>query len=500
MSNPNKPAKGKKQNGLFNTTTLKRKTSANAQVANLRFSDKTQASKTKVSKAKATSSAASNPAASGNNSSLNSSPSQKHTQLLIESLDWMGQGIARTTPVHFVEGALPGETCDISVLQAKKNVVNAKATAITHPSSMRATPFCPVFDQCGGCQLQHIDAQYALTERDNALKSMMVRQLAMEDGVWQAPLSGAKPAYRRKARLAVDARRMDKLKLGFRSQASNEIVDITSCPVLTDELSRLITPLRAVLSSCESTKWIGHIGLLAGDNVCQVTIKHVKAISHELYNELIVFAKQERINVVLENKKGRCNILHRQATLTMSSFDEFTLSPAPNDFVQVNKYVNNQMIEQALNWLAPKPQERIADWFSGLGNFTLSIAKRVAVVQAVEGVAEMVQRARDNAQQQGVHNIEWLHLDLSNNKNVSDALNGGFDKVLLDPSREGALIVCQALVNAKPSTIVYVSCNPSTFTRDANVLIQGGYLMKKAGAVEMFPYTHHMEMMALFTR
>ena len=490
MSNPKKPAKGKKQNGLFNTPTLKRKTSANAQVANLRFSDKAKDSSSKESVA----------AASEYDSSLNSTFSQKHSELLIESLDWMGQGIARTTPVHFVEGALPGEICDISVLHAKKNVVNARATKITQPSSMRTAPFCPVFDQCGGCQLQHIDPQHALTERDNALKSMMVRQLAMEEGVWQAPLAGDKPAYRRKARLALDARRMDKLKLGFRAQASSEIVDIAACPVLVDELSRLITPLRAVLSRCESTRFIGHIGLLAGDNVCQVTIKHTKSLSSELYSELVLFAKQERINVVLENKKGRCNILHFEAALTMSSFDEFTLGPAPNDFVQVNKSVNTQMIEQALSWLAPKPQERIADWFSGLGNFTLSIAKRGAVVQAVEGVAEMVQRAKENAQQQGVDNIEWLHLDLGNNKNVSDALDGGFDKVLLDPSREGALTVCQALVNAKPSTIVYVSCNPSTFTRDANVLIQGGYLMKKAGAVEMFPYTHHMEMMALFTR
>ena len=489
MSNPNKPAKGKKQNGLFSTPTLKRKTSANAQVANLRFSDKTNASKAHASEHDSSESHAANQVTN-----------QAQSPLLIESLDWMGQGIARATPVHFVEGALPGETCNVSVLHAKKNVVNAKATTITHPSPMRATPFCPVFDQCGGCQLQHIDAQHALTERNNALKSMMVRQLAMEDGVWQAPLAGDKPAYRRKARLALDARRTDKLKLGFRSQASSDIVDITSCPVLVDELSRLIAPLRTVLSRCESTRFIGHIGLLAGDNVCQVTIKHKKALSPELYSELTLFAKQERINVVLENKKGRFNPLHFEAALTMSSFDEFTLSPAPNDFVQVNKSVNTQMIEQALSWLAPKPQERIADWFSGLGNFTLSIAKRGAVVQAVEGVAEMVQRAKENAQQQGVDNVEWLHLDLGNNKNVTNALDDGFDKVLLDPSREGALTVCQALVNAKPSTIVYVSCNPSTFTRDANVLIQGGYLMKKTGAVEMFPYTHHMEMMALFTR
>ncbi len=158
------------------------------------------------------------------------------------------------------------------------------------------------------------------------------------------------------------------------------------------------------------------------------------------------------------------------------------------------------MINQALVWLDPRPNERIADWFSGLGNFTLPIAKKGALVQAIEGVAEMVRRARDNAQQQGIENVEWLHLDLANKANVEASLQQGFDKVLLDPSREGALTVCHALVKALPKTIVYVSCNPSTFSRDAKVLINGGYEMEKAGVAEMFPFTHHMEMMALFTQ
>ena len=130
----------------------------------------------------------------------------------------------------------------------------------------------------------------------------------------------------------------------------------------------------------------------------------------------------------------------------------------------------------------------------------MPIAKKGALVQAIEGVAEMVRRARDNAQQQGIENVEWLHLDLANKANVEASLQQGFDKVLLDPSREGALTVCHALVKALPKTIVYVSCNPNTFSRDARVLIDGGYQMQKAGVIEMFPFTHHMETMALFSR
>lgn len=474
MSQFNKPSKGSRKSGRFKSPTLKRKTSANEQVANLRFSNK--------------------------NKTQDTSADKKQLEVLIDSLDWMGQGVARTTPVHFVEGALPGELCHIAITQAKKNVISGKAISIAQPSESRVEPFCPVFNQCGGCQLQHIEQSAALSQRDDALRTMLEHQLGMEKSVWQRPLEGDKPAYRRKARLAIDARRNGDVKLGFRAQSSNDIVDVESCPVLVTELSKLIAPLRELVSSCESSMHIGHISLLAGDNVSQVTIKHTKALSPELYSALVLFGEKHSVNIALENKKGRFNLIHLVAPLVINSYDGYTLSPAPNDFVQVNNQVNNKMIEQALAWLDPQPHERIADWFSGLGNFTLSLAKRGATVQAVEGVAEMVQRAQENAHKQGVDSVQWRHLDLSNKADVESALGHGFDKVLLDPSREGALTVCQALVNAKPKSIVYVSCNPSTFARDAAVLIQGGYQMKKAGAVEMFPFTHHMEMMALFTR
>ena len=206
------------------------------------------------------------------------------------------------------------------------------------------------------------------------------------------------------------------------------------------------------------------------------------------------------IELKLENKQGQIRSVGRGTDMVMNTVNGCSISPSANDFIQINKVVNEKMVNQAIGWLNPKPNERIADWFSGLGNFTLPIAKLGAKVQAVEGVAEMVRRAKDNAQQQGIENVEWLHLDLADKTNVEASLQLGFDKVLLDPSREGALTVCHALVKALPKTIVYVSCNPSTFSRDAKVLIDGGYEMEKAGVAEMFPFTHHMEMMALFTR
>ena len=453
---------------------------ANAQVAGLRFGKSKNAADT--------------------------SESQKTNTVTIEDLDWMGNGVVRGNPMVFVEGALVGETCDIEVVSSKKKVINARATNIHSPSDERQAPFCPVFDVCGGCQLQHIKPDSALEQRDRALKVMMERHLAMKPHVWQAPLAGPRPQYRRKARLAIDARNPNQIKLGFREANSNNVINVETCPILVDPLSKLIGPLRDVLAGFESARHIGHISLIAGDNTSHLVIKHTKALEAELIDAVSELVNTSSsvgvygIELKLENKQGQIRSVGRGTDMVMNTVNGCSISPSANDFIQINKVVNEKMVNQAIGWLNPKPNERIADWFSGLGNFTLPIAKLGAKVQAVEGVAEMVRRAKDNAQQQGIENVEWLHLDLADKTNVEASLQQGFDKVLLDPSREGALTVCHALVKALPKTIVYVSCNPSTFSRDAKVLIDGGYEMEKAGVAEMFPFTHHMEMMALFTR
>ncbi len=482
MSNLFKQSRGKGGHTSKHSAS-KRRASANAQVPGLRFGKKwAQLANTA-------------PEGSGSDNSLT---------VTIDSMDWMGQGVVRGQPMYFVQGAIPGETCNVETRSVKKNVVNATVSDVVTSSPHRVLPFCPVFERCGGCQLQHIEPEVALAHRDSALKSMMQRQLAMKDGVWQAPLYGNRPQYRRKARLAIDARNSNNIKLGFREVSSNKVVNIDSCPILVEPLGRLIGPLRRVLAEFDSTKYIGHIGLLAGNNVSQITLKHTKALQRELVQALETFGVEHKVRVVLENNKSILSALplnHAPAPdLLVSTYQSFYIKPASNDFIQVNSVVNEKMIGQALSWLNPQKAERIADWFSGLGNFTLPIAKTGAHVQAIEGVAEMVRRAKDNAHEQGITHVEWLHLDLADKVNVDASLSQGVDKVLLDPSREGALTVCHALVKALPKAIVYVSCNPSTFSRDAKVLIDGGYEMEKAGIAEMFPFTHHMEMMALFTR
>ena len=424
-------------------------------------------------------------------------------ELTIDDWDWKGQGVVRGKPVKFIAGALPGERCEVSITRTKRQVSEGYVARVIAPNEARQTPFCPVAGQCGGCQLQHVDSDAALNWRQQAINQLLMK--AIDSGKhentldWQPAITGPKPAYRRKARLAVDARNPDNIAIGYRAKRDNRVVDIEGCPVLVASLSALIAPLKATLVRHSGIRHIGHIGLLAGDTVNQVTIKTTRPLSLEVKTALTEFAQTHKINMLIESHDGGIETLHQQAPLHCSVIGERYLAPGPNDFIQVNDTVNRAMIKQALAWLEVQQGDVVADWFCGLGNFSLALADAGASVQAIEGVADMVQRAQAAAQAQGIQSIDWQHLDLGNYAAVKQSLTDSVQKVLLDPSREGAAAVCKVLTEKPVKRVLYVSCNPSTFSRDAATLTGGGYQLEKVSLIEMFPYTQHLEMMALFT-
>ena len=418
----------------------------------------------------------------------------------IDSLDMLGNGVCRSQqPVLFVEGALAGETVNVRITHLQKQTARAITTKVVTPSDKRQQPFCEVYQQCGGCQLQHVDADSALAERQQAMSEYWTRQFGLDDLPWQPALIGPRPQYRRKARLAIDGRTPGAIKLGYRRQGSNAVVDIPGCPVLVPSLQTLVLPLKKLLNQHSNSRHLGHIQMLAGDNVAQISLKTSRDLGKAMCRALAAFGEQHQCNVVLEDQHSKQHPLHHQATLVCHTEDNLLLTPEPDDFVQVNATVNQKMIAQAMAWLAPQQDEMIADWFAGLGNFALSLAHRGARVHAVEGVAPMVAKGQANAQAQGIDSIHWQHQDLSDPQVVEAALTTGFDKVILDPSREGAEAACQALARRPVDKVVYVSCNPSSFTRDLRHLFAGGYQVEKIGLVEMFPYTRHLEVMALLS-
>ncbi|MCQ4312758.1 23S rRNA (uracil(1939)-C(5))-methyltransferase RlmD [Pseudomonas stutzeri] len=428
-------------------------------------------------------------------------PTGKKQRLNIERLANDGRGIAfldgRT---WFVEGALPGENVEARVLGARSQIVEARSERVLDASAPRRVEPCPHARVCGGCNLQHLAAADQLELKQRSLAEQLSRLAGIEPQIWATPLSGPEFGYRRRARLAVrwdnKARRLD---VGFRAGASQDIVSIHECPVLVQPLQMLLPALLAVLQALDKPQAIGHVELFSGTSEA-VLVRHTVALADADLQRFKAFALEQGAQLWLQGE-GQPQPLESAYRLgyRLPAWD-LELAWRPGDFVQVNAPVNEAMVAQALEWLVPEPGERVLDLFCGLGNFALPLARKGAEVIAVEGVEEMVERARTNAAHNGLENAHFYQADLSKPLIEAQWAKGGFAAVLLDPPRDGALELARQMQTLGARRVVYVSCNPATLARDAAELVRQGFQLKRAGVLDMFPQTAHVEAMALFER
>lgn len=430
----------------------------------------------------------------------NSLPVGKKQMLNIERLAHDGRGIAfldgRT---WFVSGALPGEQVQAQVLSARSKVVEAQTVAVQTASPARITPECQWAGQCGGCTLQHVShAQQITLKHDN-----LVEQLSRE-GVtpieWAEPLVGPAFAYRRRARIAVryDVKQKH-VEVGFRGLASTAIVEVKTCVILVDDLQPLFVGLADLFNAFKQPQALGHVELFSGRSNA-LLLRHTQALHADDLQQLRDYCAGHNAQLWLQ---GIGEPQPDQAGQTLSyALPQFGLELAyqPGDFVQVNAQMNEAMIAQALQWLAPQADERVLDLFCGLGNFALPLAQNVEQVVAVEGVLSMLARARENAAAHQLNNVHFFHADLSTSLRDKEWSRQTFSAALLDPPREGAQAAVTDLAKMKVQRILYVSCNPATLARDAAVLIARGYRLQKACVLDMFAQTGHTEAMALFVK
>jgi len=426
-------------------------------------------------------------------------PTGKKQRLPIERLASDGRGIAffegRT---WFVSGALAGEQVEARVLNAHGKIVEARCERVLVASELRRPAPCPHFGTCGGCSLQHLPHDQQLALKQRLLAEQFSRVAGIEPQEWAAPLSGPELGYRRRARLAV---RWDPkarhLAVGFRAAASQDIVDITQCQVLVPALQPVVEQLPALLRSFAKPQVLGHVELYAGTALA-LLVRHTAALADTDLDALLAFCAGLNMQLWLHGEDEPAPVHAGESLGFVLAPWQLELAYRPGDFVQVNAAVNDAMIAQALEWLAPKPDERVLDLFCGLGNFALPLAQRSREVVAVEGVAAMVQRAADNAAGNNLHNTGFFQSDLSQPLDAAEWAREGFSAVLLDPPRDGAFEVVRTIRALGAQRLVYVSCNPATLARDTVELLRQGYRLKRAGILDMFPQTAHVEAMALF--
>jgi 23S rRNA (uracil1939-C5)-methyltransferase len=401
--------------------------------------------------------------------------------------------------VLFVEGALPREQVSAQVLNRKSKYEFLKATSILHEASGRRTPRCPHFGICGGCATQHADARTQMAAKQRALEENLARIGKVQPETMLPIVYGEEWGYRRRARLSVrHVTSKGGAMVGFRERRSTHVADMYECHVLPPKISALIPPLRELVDRLSIPDRIPQIEVAVGDNAAVLVFRHLLPLSDADFSLLKGFAEGSDVHVWLQpGGPDSAKPLHPAKSELYYDLPEFGVRIAfgPTDFTQVNYAVNRLLVSRAVRLLDPRPGERIGDLFCGLGNFSLPLARMGAQVIGLEGSRDLIERARRNAAANGlVAQFEVLDLfkqDLS--------AFGRFDKLLIDPPREGAIDLVKSLAAGWPRRIVYVSCDTATLSRDAGVLVHAkGYRLVAAGVANMFPHTAHVESIALF--
>lgn len=430
--------------------------------------------------------------------------------VVIESLDQEGRGVAHANgKVIFIEGALPGEVVTFNAYRKKPSFELAQAGQILKQGCARVAPQCAYFGLCGGCSLQHMDARAQVAAKQRILEGNLRHIGKVKPELILPAVYGAAWGYRHRARLSVRyVARKNTVLVGFHEKRSSFVADMQSCEIMPPRIAALIGPLRQLINNLSIRERLPQIEVSLGEDVDVLVLRILKPLNSEDETLLKDFADRHHIQFFLQPGGPKTAYpfypkIAPELSYTLPEFD-VVMPFHPTEFTQVNPSMNRILVRRALSLLDPQPGERIADLFCGLGNFALPVARRGADVVGYEGSAALVSRARENSSRNRLASrTQFLETNLFEINEAWMQEQGHFDKMLIDPPREGAIAAVTSLEKEKdaPCRIVYVSCNPATLARDAGVLVyRNGYLLKAAGVVNMFPHTAHIESIALFEK
>lgn len=430
----------------------------------------------------------------------------------IESIDIEGKGIARIDgKTVFIAGVLPGETAEIEIYRQKASFDLGRVVNLMSTSDKRVTPECPNFGTCGGCSLQHIDFKAQVEYKQQVLIDNLKHIGNVEAESILPPVYGKPWNYRHRARMSSRyVRKKESALVGFREKGTSYVTEMSECRVLPKFISDLIIPLRNLLAALSIKEQIPQIEVAVGDKLSVLVLRIMESLSLEDEEQIKKFvnlnsSSAHPIQIWLQPKGvDSCYPFYplhvEQLSYTIKDFD-IEMPYYPTEFTQVNPYINQQMINQAISLLAPNSNDTIFDFFCGIGNFTLPIATIANKVVGIEGSEPLVERATSNAKHNKLdHKTQYTAANLFKIDDIWLKNLGRADKWLIDPPRDGAHELVKAIVpDIAPSKIVYVSCNPATLARDAAILVhEHGYKLKHAGVINMFPHTSHIESIAVF--
>lgn len=433
-----------------------------------------------------------------------------------------GEGVGRYENFTvFVPGALPGETVEARIGLVKKQYATAQLVTVTKASPQRVKPDCPVYAQCGGCQLQHLSYAGELAEKRQQVVDALER-IGHFKGIDVLPTLGAESPwhYRNKMQFPVASAGKGKLAMGCFAAATHKVIDIDSCLIQKDGNNDIMTVVRNWMKQYKIPAYdedrrsgivrhvMGRVGVHTGEvMVCLVTaqdmVPHMKDLVKMLRESIKGLTSvgqnvnTRHTNVILGQKT---RVIYGKPTIH-DSIGSLTFHISAQSFFQVNSEQAQKLYETALQFADLKGNETVADVYCGTGTITLFLAQKAKQVYGIEIVAPAIKDAIQNAKDNNIKNAQFILGDAV--YKLPELIKNGVhpDVVVLDPPRAGCgEPVLDAIARTKPKRVVYVSCNPATLARDLAYLNDRGYAPQKVQPVDMFSRTHHVETVVLLTK
>lgn len=444
-------------------------------------------------------------------------------ELTIDSLAFGGRGVARQDGfVVFVEGALPGDRVRALVTKAKRSYAEARATEVLKPSSQRVEPACTHFGVCGGCSWQSLAYDEQLRFKEMQMRDCLTRIGGLEDFETDTTL-GAEPIwrYRNKVEFSFGKGEDGQVQLGFHLPGDwRRLVDIEDCLLHSGITNRIRNRVREYARATGVPAWDQHAGtglwrhlvLREAVNTGQVMVNLVTAPGELPGGARLVAGLlaefPEITSLVRSTSAAPASVATGLPFEVLAGEPYITeiicgieLMISPSSFLQTNTRMAERLYERALAYADLKPGESAFDLYSGLGSIALLLARRCSRVTGVEINGEAVALAEDNARLNRAGNTRFLAGKARAVLKELVAAGEQPDLVILDPPRAGASRKEIArIMELRPDRIVYVSCNASTMAANALELAEGGFRLTRAGAVDMFPHTPHIEVVGRFQR
>lgn len=427
----------------------------------------------------------------------------------ITNLSHDGRGIASINgKVTFIRGALAEEEVLFRYTRTKSQFDEGEVVEVVKASPNRVSPKCPHYSLCGACSWQHLDEKLQIHEKQLLVLNLLERTGHVKPLSILPPLTSDNWHYRTKARLSVRyVEKKGKTLVGFRERHNPRyITEINECPILHEKVDAHIMLLRQLIDSFDCPSSIAQIEVAAGDDDVALIFRNLQSLSESDVQKLRQFGESSQFTLYLQpGGPDSITLFYPEEASQYLHYqlpdENIVFQFLPSDFTQINMNLNRLMVRLALDLLELNSEDVLLDLFCGLGNFSLPAARHCAEVVGVEGSPDMVQRALMNAQINQIHNASFYSSDLTQSDVFTILKDHNFTKLLLDPPRTGAFEIVKEIDKLSPERIVYVSCNPATLARDADVLVnQFHYKLAAVGVMDMFPHTAHVESIALFVR